>query len=132
MRQAFDLMDRARDYLRAHGIGDASTKRLDSFTGKEGTVVRMLSEKREGFDYDGSEERSVLYQVVARRRSEKEAQEVCAAAAAVLDGAFIPSGNGSYVFDSQEVTSHANELELDEAMFYAWEVRVTAKIIIQH
>ncbi len=131
MNQSFDLIDRVRDYLRANGLPDASTKRLDSFTGKEGAVVRLLSEKTEFVDYAGEEERSVLYQVVVRRRSEADAEEGCRLAAQVLDGAEMPSGNGSYAFDDQEVASHANEMELDESLFYAWEVRVRATITVQ-
>ncbi|MEY8460139.1 hypothetical protein AALA69_03295 [Eggerthellaceae bacterium 24-137] len=131
MIQTFDLIDRARDHLRANGLPDACAKRLDSFTGKEGTVVRLLSEKTEFVDYAGEEERSVLYQVVARRRSEADAEEACRLAARVLDGAYIPSANGSYRFEWQEVASHANEIELDESLFYAWEVRVRAYITIK-
>ncbi len=102
MNQTFDLIDRARDYLRSHGIPDATAKRLDSFTGKEGTVVRLLSEKT-----------------------------VCRLAADVLDGAELPSDSGAYTFIDQEVASHANEIELDESLFYAWEVRIRANITIQ-
>ena len=131
MNQTFDLIDRARDYLRSHGIPDATAKRLDSFTGKEGTVVRLLSEKTEFVDYAGEEERSVLYQVVVRQRSEAEAEDVCRLAADVLDGAELPSDSGAYTFIDQEVASHANEIELDESLFYAWEVRIRANITIQ-
>ena len=129
MNQTFDLIDRARDYLRSHGIPDATAKRLDSFTGKEGVVIRLLSEKTEFVDYAGEEERSVLYQVVVRRRS--EAEDVCRLAAEMLDGAELPSESGAYTFIDQEVASHANEIELDESLFYAWEVRIRANITIQ-
>ena len=122
-----DLVDRARDLLRGAGH-DAHAKRLDSFTGREGVCVRRISPTRVETYMDGTRAVDLAYQAVVRRRSESDAMTECIDIADMLDGADVPSANGSYLFESQEVVAGPQELELDEALFYAWECRVVAHI----
>lgn len=122
-----DLVDRARDFLADHGY-EAHVKRLDAFTGKEGIVLRRVPSTVTGRYFDGGEAVSYIYQVVVRRRSEREAMEQCCDIAELLKGAWLESGNGSYAFVGQEVYTEPQELKLDEANYYAWEVRIEASI----
>lgn len=122
-----DLVDRARDFLAAKGY-EAHVKRLDSFTGKEGIVLRRVPSTVTGRYFDGTESVSCIYQVIVRRRSERQAMEECCDIAALLKDAWLGSGNGSYAFVGQEVYTEPQELALDEAGFFAWEVRLEASI----
>jgi len=125
-----DLVDRVRDALLLNGHADAHVKRLDSFTGKEGICIRRLPSTTVNRYIDRSRTAEYVYQVVVRRRSERAAMDECCDIADLLDGMRVESGNGSYRFSSQEVYTEPQELELDEANFYAWHVRMVASIEI--
>lgn len=124
-----DLIDRAKDLLAERGY-DAHAKRLDSFTGKEGVVLRRVPSTVTERYLDRSESVSYLYQVVVRRRSERQAMEECCEIAELLADAWLDSGNGSYSFVGQEAYTQPQELALDEAGFYAWQARIEARIEI--
>lgn len=122
-----DLVDRAKEFLAEKGY-EAHVKRLDQFTGKEGIVLRRVGGAVTGRYFDGGESVSCIYQVVVRRRSEREAMEQCCDIAELLKDAWLESENGSYSLVGQEAYTEPQELALDEAGFYAWEARIEASI----
>ena len=123
-----DICERARDWLEAEGFKDVHVKRLDQFTGKEGIVIRPFPTTTTDHYYDRSTSQTYVYQVTVRRRSEAKAIEDCFAVANTLDGAYLPSKNGSYGFVDQEIYTEPQEQELEEANYYAWQVRMVATI----
>ena len=123
-----DLCERAKDYLEAKGFKGVYIKRLDEFTGKEAIVIRPLSLTAIDEYYDRSSSDEYVYQITVRRRSEYEAMNICSEVAKALDGAYLPSENDSYLFIDQETYTEPQEQELEEANFYAWQVRMVAKL----
>lgn len=124
-----DLVEGVKALLVENGF-DAHVKRLDAFTGKEGVCVRRLPSSAAAKYMNRKRCVGYLYQVVVRRRSEREAMEECEDIARILESARVESANGSYGFTSQEVYTEPQELEIDEAGFYAWHVRMIASIEI--
>ena len=123
-----DLIDRVADRIKANGFAGVETKRLDSTTGREATVVRQLPHIPETTYTDRSTSIYFLYQVIVRRRSEKAAMEECWAIADLLKDERIDSDNNSYRFTGTEIYTYPQELMLEEAGFYAWETRIYALI----
>lgn len=126
-----DLHERAKAYLEDEGFEGISLKRLDEFTGKEGTVIRSMPGTVIEEYYDGTLIVDQPYQVIVRRRSEADAMQECSDIAEALEGVTLASADQSYVpygSDGQRVYTAPQELALDEANFYAWHVRMTARI----
>ena len=126
-----DLHERVKTYLESKGFTGVSLKRLDSFTGKEGIVIRAMPKTLVESYYDGVRVYDQPYQIIVRRRSEAEAMETCASIADALEGVILQSANGSFVphgSSGQQVYTAPQELALEEANFYAWHVRMTARI----
>jgi hypothetical protein len=123
-----DLVDTAAQQLKEAGYADVHKKRLDTLTGCEGIVIRRLPYTVTEHYQDSSKTLSYLFQVIVRRRDEQLAMEQCSDIGELLDGAFIPSNNGSYIFTGCETYTEPQELELEENGFYAWEVRMEATI----
>lgn len=126
-----DLHERAKAYLEAKGFTGISLKRLDSFTGKEGIVIRAMPKTLVESYYDGTAVYDQPYQIIVRRRSEAEAMETCSSIAETLEGVILASARNEYQphgTDGQKVYTAPQEMALDEADFYAWHVRMTARI----
>ena len=102
--------------------------RIDILDGREGICVREVSRQLVAADYAGEKTYSVIYQIAARYRDEEEAEGTIWRITSLLEGVDIPSDDGSYEFDSQEVYASPQELSIRETMFYAWQVRFQAEI----
>lgn len=124
---SYDICESARAVLAENGI-EASLKRLDSFTGKEGTVIRAVPSATVDRYYDRSRTVAAIYQVACRSRSERTAKETAERAADALAWAEVPSLNGSYRFISQEIYTEPAEMDLEEDGFYAYQVTFRAEI----
>lgn len=124
---SYDICESARAVLAANGI-EASLKRLDSFTGREGTVIRSVPSATVDRYYDRSRVVAAIYQVACRSRSEKTAKETAERVADALAWAEVPSLNGSYRFIDQEIYTEPSEMELEEDGFYAYQVTIRAEI----
>lgn len=114
-----NLAEAAKAKLAASGI-EASAKRLDAFTGKEGDVLRQLPTVTASTYYDGSRDVTALLQVVSRRRSQAEAMAACYDAMEALDGAWLPDLKGMEQTDGISTEVLPQEFRLEEAGFYAW------------
>lgn len=125
-----DVPEQAVAYIKEHGYDDVYLRRLDSMTGREGIVVRRLPSTVQGRSYSGARTLHYLYQVIVRRRSEREAIEQAEELANLLDLAPLQSANGSFALVQQEIYTPAQELTLSESGFYAYEFRVRAEILI--
>ena len=123
-----DLCERAADWLRYKGFKDVFVKRLDQFSGKEAIVIRPFPTTTVGRYFDRERDEQYIYQITVRRRSEQKAIEDCYAVAEALNEAYLPSTNGSYIFIDQEIYTEPQQQELEEANFYAWQVRIVAYI----
>lgn len=123
----YDMCESARDYLAGHGI-QASVKRLDSFTGKEGVCIRRVPSATVDRYYDGRRTIAAIYQVVVRSRSERTAMETADRIAELMDGAYIPSNGGKYQFINQEVYTEPEELDTEEPGFFAYQLMLRAEI----
>lgn len=124
---SIDLVDVAAQYLQQHGF-ETSKRRLDSTTGREGIIVRRISYTVQAAYMDGWEALAYIWQVVVRSRSEDKAMSDCVAITQLLEDAALESQNNSYVFSSQTVYTSPQELRLEEAGFYAWQVRFSTTI----
>ena len=128
-----DLFEGVRDYLKDLGFGDVGVSRLDEAKGREGVVVLPMPRSVAQVYMDMSEEWVQPYQVVVRRRSEAQAMVECSDIADALEHVTIRSRNGSFrPADSQgqQIYTAPQELQLDEEGFYAWHVRMSARIEI--
>lgn len=132
-----DVCARARDLIAAAGHSPAYLRKLDSTTAREGVVVRPLPSYVSSADYGRGTHVGYLYQVIVRRRdpgthgsAEERAAAECGEIASLLDGADMPSANGSYALVGQHVDSPPQELADDEQGFWAWQVRMRADIYI--
>lgn len=125
-----DVPEQAAKLIKANGYKDVHLRRLDEFTGREGIIVRRIPSTVTGYDYMRSKELAYLYQVIVRTRSAKRGMETAEALERLLDGAELKSDNNSFFFVSQETYTPTQELELDEAGFYAYEFRIKAVIMI--
>ncbi len=126
MIDLFAITRAARERLAEEGLGGAYTKRLDALTGKEGTVVRLVSSMVVDSHYDLGTCLDVTYQVVCRRLSEAEAMADCTAAATALQHHAHPIAGGQVV--DQEIYTPPQELELNESGYYAYETRLIAHV----
>lgn len=107
---------------------DCSLKRLDSFTGKEGIVIRDAGSSTR---YTGLDTRRVLdrkVQVVVRRRSERQARDICEELFDRLAHAYVPSVGDEYRFIDCAPYTDPQELALEEHGFYAWDFRLIVQI----
>ena len=126
---SIDLVYRARDYLRTRGIS-CYTKRLDSFVGKEGNVLRPVEFIITEEYYNGEYEGEYIFQAFCRSRSEEEAATQAGEIADELEGVVLTTANGSFIMDSGgiEIYAEPQELVLDEADMYCWEARFLAHV----
>lgn len=114
-----NLLETMTEALGREGI-EASAKRLDAFTGKEGDVLRRLSTVIAAVYYDGSRDVTALVQAVCRRRSAADAMGACYDVSEALDGAWLPGLKGMEQTDGISIEVMPQEFNLDEAGFYAW------------
>lgn len=119
---AVELAGRAVEAARSAGIADASSKRLDAFTGREGVCIRPYSTRVVEEYMDGSATRAVTLQIVARRRSAMEAMGCCDAAVRAV------AADGLGGDDEPRVTAEPYELKIDEEQYHAWAARVEIEI----
>lgn len=124
-----DVVERAKALYEENGYS-VSLKRLDTFTGREGIVLRKLPSTFVDRSYDGYRTLDYLWQVVVRTRDPRKGQETAEALARLTDLEPLPSANGSYWFISQELYTPVEELDLDESNFYAFAFRVRTEILV--
>lgn len=125
-----DLIENAKTQLEALGYSDVVLKRLDGLTGKEGIVLREVAYTPIERYYDGTSTGDYVYQAIVRRRGQADARETCGEVAAALEDWEPASSNGSYRLNpgGHSVYTYPQELELSESGFYAYEVRMVARI----
>lgn len=124
-----DLLTQVKEEVESFGY-DVSLKRFDTFTGKEGVYLSPVQASLITAYMDGSEERLQPYQIVVRMREAKAASQTCSDIATRLERADFPSKDGSYQWVSGGVYEHPQELELEEAGFYAWVCQMQARVIV--
>lgn len=122
-----DLIDQVKACLEENGY-KVRIGRIDRMVGKEGICLREVHRRRVSSAWDREKTYAFVYQIVVRSRDQSRAEGDCWDITALLDGAVLDSANGSYEFDSQEVYTSPQELELKENLFYAWNVRFEALI----
>lgn len=120
-----EVVEAVAEALRSGGLPDARTGRLDSTTGREGTVVRAVGYTATDRNLDGCEEGQLAVQVVVRRFSELDAMDGCMAAADALDGCDLGPLEGCEVADVQVYTA-PQELDAPDAGPYTWSLQVVA------
>ena len=125
-----DVLKAAKALLSDNGI-EAKIGRLDSFTGKEGVVLRKLPMSVTDVYSDRAKACAYLFQAVARKRLKQDAEELCEAIAETFDDAPVKSLDGSYQCVSTEIYTWPQELALDEAGMNAWEVSVRVDLILE-
>lgn len=123
-----DLVDCIVSYLAEEGFR-VSKKRFDAFTGKEGSYIYLMPATTAIRYMDGRKDIDQPYTVVVKRRSEQEAMEECQDIEQALDMAVIDSKNGSYRMVVNTVYVGSQEVDLDDANFYAWQASFIAEIV---
>ena len=122
-----DVCESMKQILDAAGY-TASLKRLDSFTGKEGIVLRRVLPQRTERYFDNGRSYDFIVHVVVRRRSEAQAMYECSDIAELLTDCPVESLNGSYTWTGTDIYTEPEEMALDEDNFYAWNTRVNVRI----
>lgn len=125
-----DLVDNVRNALVDLGY-DATTRRFDGTTEREGVYVRRWPSTITRRYYSRSKCVSYVYQVIVRRLDERRAMAECEEIAELLEGLAVPSANGSYDFNGQQIYTLPQEMELDSASFHAWQALISADITIR-
>lgn len=122
-----DVRESLKKILETQGY-TVSLKRLDSFTGKEGIVLRQVMPQRTEKYLDTSRSYDYIVHVVVRNRSEKTAMDTCCDIADLVEDLPINSLNGSYVWTGTDIYTEPEEMVLDEDNFYAWNTRIRVRI----
>jgi len=122
-----DVCESIQSALKAEKI-DASLKRLDSFTGKEGVIIRRVIPEFSGRYMDTTRTVNFIAHIVVRNRSEKAAMELCEWIANFLQDRPLASLDGSYTWSATSIYTEPQEMELDESNFYAWNTRIEVQI----
>lgn len=122
-----DLIHQVKALLEANGFS-VRIGRLDRMVGKEGICLREVNRRRTSSAMDREKTYAFIYQIVVRSRDQFKAESGCWAITELLEDVRIESANGSYEFDSQDVYTSPEELELKENLYYAWHVRFEAVI----
>lgn len=131
MTETVDLCERAADALRAGGV-DATTKRIDRLSGKDGTVVRMMPPRTRATYFDGSRRIDYTLQVISKSLDPMEAMATCERATEVLRAADLASANGSYEALAQaEPDGDVEEVAVGADMRHVWCARLTVQTIRQ-
>lgn len=125
-----DVVEQAKKLIEAEGYKNVTMQPLNAMTGREGIVLRKLPSTFTTRDYDRHRTLQYLWQVIVRTRSPKDGQETVEALSRLMETAQLHSGNRSYWFISQEIYTPPQELEMGEALFYAYEFRVRTEIMI--
>lgn len=122
-----DVTEAMRKVLEDEGY-TVSLKRFDTFTGKEGIILRRVLPTRATKYMDTTRSYNFIVHVIVRRRSEAQAMDECCAIADLLEDCPIPSLNGSYTWTATDVYTEPEEMVLDEENFYAWNTRIDVRI----
>ena len=123
-----DVCEVIRAVLEAAGYKPVYVKRLDALTGKEGIIVRPSYLQTARRYSDRTYTTDYIANVMCRFHSEQAAMQACYGIRDLLDGAALPSINGSYRWTSTEVYTEPQEIALDEADMFVWSVQLTVRI----
>lgn len=125
--KSMDFLDKVKEIIEAEGF-ECEIGRLETLKGRSGVCIREISRRRVSSDYGGECTYSYIYQVIVRDRDPEYAEKTCWLITEKLGCSRVDSANGSYEFDSQEVYTSPQELELKENLYFAWQVRFDAEI----
>lgn len=123
-----DVCEAVAAKLKETGYAGVLLKRMDEMTGREGIVVRLAGSRVVNAHFDRTYTVRVIVNVMCCYYAEAEAMTSANDIRDTVDGAALPSINGSYRWTATEVYTEPQEITLDEAGRYVWNVQFAVTI----
>lgn len=119
-----EIVDAVARALRSEGVDPVYPRRLSALDGREGVVVRTLAPRVAAEYIDGTCDRVQPLQVISKRRKAADAMRDVEDAEDSLFGSSLAVGGVEVTLTRP--SDLAQELELNESGWFAWETTVDA------